>query len=44
MADSTLIDTLQFGPDDAPTHKYEVYGDDEKIPTYALIYQHSGGD
>jgi len=44
MADTTLIDTLQFGPDDAPTHKYEVYGDDEKTPTYALIYQHSGGD
>lgn len=44
MADSTLIDTLQFGPNDAPTHKYEIYGSDEKTPTYALIYEQNGGD
>ena len=43
MDDSTLIDTLQFGPEDAPTQKYEIYGDDEKTPTYALIYQQRDG-
>lgn len=44
MADSTLIDTIQFGPEDAPTRKYEIYGSDEKTPTYALIYEQNGGD
>lgn len=43
MADSTLIDTLQFGPEDAPTQKYEIYGDDEQTPTYAVIYQQHDG-
>jgi len=44
MADSILIDTVQFGPNDAPTHKYEIYGDDEKTPTWALIYEQKDGD
>jgi len=26
MTDATLIETLQFGPDDAPEQKYEIYG------------------
>lgn len=39
MNDLTLIDTLQYGPDDAPTHKYEIYGEDEKTPKYAIISQ-----
>lgn len=42
MADSILIDTLHFGPENAPAQKYEIYGDDEKTPTYALIYQQNG--
>ncbi len=44
MTDATLIETLQFGPDDAPEQKYEIYGDDEKTPTYALIYRQHDGD
>lgn len=44
MADSILIDTLQFGPDDAPTQKYEIYGDDEKTPKYAVILRKNGDD
>lgn len=44
MADAKLIDTLQFGPEGAPTRKYEIYGDDEKTPAYALIYEQNGGD
>ncbi|RPE01283.1 hypothetical protein BBB56_10465 [Candidatus Pantoea deserta] len=44
MADSKLIDTLHFGPDDAPVQKYEIYGDDEKTPVYAVIYRLQDGD
>lgn len=44
MADSILIDTLQFGPEDAPVQKYEIYGDDEKTPTFAQIYRREGDD
>jgi len=41
MADSTLIDTLHF-PEDAPVQQYEIYGDDEKTPTYAVISRRDG--
>jgi len=44
MTDATLIETLQFGPDDAPEQKYEIYGYDEKTPAYALIYRQHDGD
>lgn len=43
MADSILIDTLQFGPEDAPVQKYEIYGDDESTPTHAVIYRKDDG-
>lgn len=41
MADATLIDTLHF-PEDAPKQQYEIYGDDEKTPTYAVISRLNG--
>ncbi|WP_318372773.1 hypothetical protein [Enterobacter sp.] len=44
MADPILIDTLEFGNDGATAQKYEIYGDDEKRPTYALIYRQDQGE
>lgn len=44
MANPILIDTLEFGAEKASAQKYEIYGDDEKSPTYALIYRHSDGE
>lgn len=44
MADPILIDTLEFGAESASAQKYEIYGDDEKSPGYALIYRHSDGE
>ena len=44
MADSVLIDTLQFGSEGEVAQKYEIYGDDEKTPVYALIYRQEDGE
>jgi hypothetical protein len=41
MSNATLIDTLELGSDDQK-QKYEIYGDDAKTPTYAVIYQQQG--
>ena len=38
MADIQLLDTLELGNNEAPTHKYEIYGSDEATPEYALIF------
>lgn len=35
MAQPHLIDTLEFGPENAPECKYEIYGEDDKQPQYA---------
>ena len=34
MAQPHLIDTLEFGPENAPECKYEIYGEDDKQPQY----------
>ncbi|WJD48492.1 MULTISPECIES: hypothetical protein [unclassified Enterobacter] len=44
MADPILIDTLEFGNDGATAQKYEIYGDDEQRPAYALIYRQDQGE
>jgi len=44
MADSVLIDTLQFGSEGEGAQKYEIYGGDEKTPVYALIYRQEDGE
>ncbi|WP_130835840.1 hypothetical protein [[Erwinia] mediterraneensis] len=37
MDNLTLIDTLHFGPENAPDCQYEIYGSDEKRPEFAII-------
>lgn len=45
MAQPHLIDTLEFGPENAPECKYEIYGEDDKQPQYAtrLVRDDNGG-
>lgn len=43
MADALLIDTLELGSD-TQKQKYEIYGEDEQTPVYAVIYQQQGSD
>ncbi len=44
MAELQLIDTLEPGDDAAPLCKYEIYGADESMPEYALIFIRQGED
>lgn len=44
MADPIHIDTLEFGMDTPTAQKYEIFGDDEKTPKYALIYRKTHGE
>lgn len=43
MTDATLIDTLEFGSDQQK-QKYEIYGDDARTPTHAVIYRQQQGE
>ena len=41
MRNDTLIDTLELGSG-GQKQKYEIYGDDDQTPTYAVIYRQQG--
>lgn len=41
MSNATLIDTIELGSDEHK-QKYEIYGDDAKTPTHAVIYRQQG--
>ncbi|KKB02833.1 hypothetical protein [Pantoea anthophila] len=41
MRNDTLIDTLELGSG-GQKQKYEIYGDDDHTPTYAVIYRQQG--
>ena len=41
MRNDTLIDTLELGSG-GQKQKYEIYGDDDQMPTYAVIYRQQG--
>lgn len=43
MTDATLIDTLEFGSDQQK-QKYEIYGNDARTPTHAVIYRQQQGE
>jgi len=43
MSNATLIDTLELGSDDQK-QKYEIYGDDEQTPVFAVISRQQDGE